>query len=188
MLHKKVRLVGLQVCCPTEKTELNKIAGQIRNLFYAASLPWCEGNLGRVITMDTVDDFLVEYHTLRNDLLRPKADGVSATLTLVPFPTGEGHVLREAPEFVSAELEFRFRRRLNMLRNAIEEEKRFYASLLSELEKVIKMGLFLKKNISPDLSDRMKAAQKVILCFSADDVRRSTSVREDILATSGALL
>jgi hypothetical protein len=53
------------VLCPTPGTELEKIAGQLRNLFYAASLPWSEGNLGRVITKQDFPDFYGEYEALR---------------------------------------------------------------------------------------------------------------------------
>ena len=196
MLHKNVLLANLQVHCATDDIELNRIAGQIRNLFYAASLPWCEGNLGRVIPRGTFDEFYGEYQKLRDtyyDLKPAKADWCSATLIVIPFPaittTGiSAHALLDAPDIVSDALQERFERRVRMLKTALTEEKRFYTSLLSELGKIIKTGVYLLDDIKPELLSRLKKAETDILCYSADDVRKSVSLREDIINLCGALL
>lgn len=196
MLHKTVVLANLQVYCATRESESNKIAGRLRNLFYAASLPWHDGNLGRVIPLNTLEDFYGEYQKLRDAFykLRASVPGVyNITLTIIPFPAKPfSHVvstkLEEAPYIVSNELKHRFDKRIFMLESALEGEKRFYASLLSELKRVIEVGLYLEKDIDPQLLSRMKSAQADILCYSAEDIRKSASLREDIINTCGALL
>jgi hypothetical protein len=208
MLHKTVVLVNLQVFCPSRNEELNKIAGQLRNLFYAASLPWSEGNLGRVIPIQNFEDFYGEYQKLQNtfeDLIPSGTDECSVTLTVLPFPKADAFpdgfsLILQAPYIISSELEKRFERRVRMLQEALEKEKRFYASLLSELRKIIDIGIYLedgrkyaRKNappgsITPQLFARLKAAESGILIHSADDIRHSASLREDIINHCGALL
>ena len=215
MLHKTVVLANLQVLCPLSFDDtLRTIAGQLRNLFYAASLPWHEGNLGRVIPMSTFPEFYGEFQKLRNnfeDACSPKQTrekGFDVTLTVLPFPNTHPkrpivypiEALLNAPYVISAELEKRFERRIRMLREALQEEKRFYASLLSELEKIIKIGTFLEDgtkyartdaplgSITPQLFARLKAAESGILIHSAEDIRHSASLREDIINHCGDLL
>jgi hypothetical protein len=199
MLHKTVVLVNLQVLCPTPGAELEKIAGQLRNSFYAASLPWSEGNLGRVITKQEFSAFYGEYRVLRETFYAAidpeEADRFKVVLTVIPFLAPGKYqfvypenVLVNASRIMSVALEERFIRRICMLQEALEKEKRFYASLLSGLGKIIETGLYLNKSINPKLVSRMKNARKYLLCHSAKDIRGSASLREDIINTCGALL
>ena len=199
MLHKTVVLANLQVLCPTPGAGLEKIAGQLRNLFYVASLPWSEGNLGRVIPKQDFPDFYGEYESLRKAFYAAidpdEVDRFRVTLTVIPFfAPGKyqfvypENVLVKASSVISATLEARFERRIRMLREALEEEKRFYKSLLSGLGKIIETGLYLNKSIDSKLVSRMKDARKYLLCYSAKDIRGSASLREDIINTCGALL
>ena len=193
MLHKTVVLAGLQIICPKENVELWKIAGQIRTLYYTTSLPWSEGNLGRVIPIQEFQDFYEEHLSLCKAFEEAALSGQNVTLTILPFPKSDMFptmpaALPWASQIISDELEKRFERRIRMLLKALEEGQRFYASLLSELEKIIKTGVYLKKSIKQELLSKMVYAQKDILCYSVVDVRRSTSVREEIINICGALL
>jgi hypothetical protein len=194
MLHKTVYLAHLQVHCPSRRPELNKVAGQLRNLFYESSLPWHDGNLGRVISISDFDVFRKKYEELRCTFFEFKPPSQArVALTVIPFPNAiiDKTLLPysgPAEEFISNALEKRFERRIRMLREALIKEKKFYESLLSELEKVIKMGLYLKRSVDSELLIRMKKAQSNLLCYSAKEIRRSVSLREDIIDICGALL
>jgi len=214
MLHKTVVLANLQLFCPSRDEELNKIAGQLRNLFYAASFPWSEGNLGRVIPKLNVLAFYGEYQKLRNifeDLKPVDGVGYDVTLSILPFPKADTYptefpyretkaMILQAPYVISAALGERFERRILMLQEALEEEKRFYVSLLSELEKITDIGTFLEDgtkyartnaplgSITPQLFARLKTAESGILIHSADDIRHSASLREEIINICGDLL
>ena len=190
MLHKTVVLANLQVLCPTKGTELFKIANQLRHLFYAASLPWSEGNLGRVIPILNFEDFYGEYEKLRNAFdgvrgaTQTRKKGFDVTLTILPFPALTLAPVKDsvkAPYIISKALEERFDRRIRMLSESIQEEKRFYESLLSELEKIIETGIYLKKTITPQLLGRLKFAESSILIHTAGDIRQSVSLRGDII-------
>jgi hypothetical protein len=202
MLHKTVFLVNLQVYCPASgaagQVEIEKLAGQLRHLFYNASLPWHNGNLGRVIPIATFEDFYGEYEYLQAQFF--KACGSeqrrgSATLTVIPFPKTSltpseypDESLLKAPEILSAALQERFERRIRMLQEALQKKKRFYKSLLTELEKVVNMGIYLEKDIDQELMARLRGAQASILRYTAEEIRHSSSLRKDIITICGALL
>ena len=197
MLHKTVYLVHLQVHCPNATPEVNKVAGQLRNWFYESSLPWCEGNLGRVIPVAEFESFHRKYKELRHIFyeLSSKSDmsWFDATLTAIPFPnlaTGKMPVAfpKTPEEIVSAAVEKRFEERIRMLRDALQKEKKFYESLLSGLEKIIVTGLYLYKSIDPELVVRLRRARSRLLPYTAEHIRSSTSTRETIVNICGALL
>jgi hypothetical protein len=207
MLHKKVVLAQLQIRCPKNpkakrKTLVEQIAGQIRNHFYETSLPWTDGSLGRVLLIPDVEYFYLEHLRLSDEFYKavdPKEkDRFGITLTILPFPALENFPadvpselkvdLIAAPRILSGALEQRFERRVRMLLQALREEKRFYASHLSELEKVTNQGIYLDKDITPQLLGRIKAARASLLIYTVEEVRQSTSVKEDIISNCGALL
>jgi hypothetical protein len=218
MLDKKVVLAQLQIRCPkhpTTKTLVEQIAGQLYNLFYATSFPWSDGSLGRVISVMDFEDFYGEYVKLSTDFYkavdRKEKDRFGITLTVLPFPRVDDfpkglpeQVVHEATAemtraagLISADLEKRFDVRLRMLLDSLQEGKRFYTSLLTELEKVIDKGVYLAGNdrrvlptsiITPQLFGRMLAARAGILIYSADEIRQSTSAKEDVINQCGAIL
>lgn len=193
MLHEKVWLTNLQVFCPSRDSEILKVHGQLRNLFYAVSLPWCDGNLGRVIPKNVFPDFEREYLKLRKQFyqLVPKNEtGYNVVLTKIPFPVLATMPATEksAKRILSNELAERFACRIQMLLDSLTEEKRFYQSLLIELKALVVVGLYLKEEIDPKLLKRIEGANSDILCYSAEAIRRSTSLKEDIINICGALL
>lgn len=194
MLHKTVYLTDLQVICPEHRDipELGKIAGQLRNAFYDASFSWSEGNLGRVIPVISYPGFYTKYEELRTAFFElcdaEQKVKYKVTLTVIPFPTGSQEVLLKAPDWVSFGVDTRFTLRLTMLEEALLKEKKFYEVLLTGMEEIIEIGLFLNKSVNVQLLTRMKRARREILCYSADLIRTSTSVREEIINICGALL
>jgi len=192
MLHKKVVLAQLQIRSP-QNPESKRIAGQLYNLFYAASFPWSKGNLGRVIPTLYFEEFYIEYEKLRDVF-----EG-STILSVLPFPNQfADNVMLLPPEIltpllrshivISDSLEQRFKIRLQMIREAVLGEKRFYESLLNELKNIIDKGMYLREMITPHLLKGIQKAQSEILCYTAEDIRQSTSVKEEIIATCGAIL
>lgn len=193
MLHEKVWLTNLQIFCPSRDSEILKVHGQLRNLFYAVSFPWHYGNLGRIIPKNVFEDFYGEYLKLSGAFygLIPADDAnFNVTLTYIPFPVLHGMrtVEKEAQQILSAELEERFVGRIQMLNDSLTEEKRFYQSLLTELKTLVVIGFYLKDEINPKILKRIERANSDILCYSAEAIRRSTSVKEDIINVCGALL
>jgi len=193
MLHEKVWLTNLQVFCPSRDAEILKVHGQLRNLFYAVSLPWCEGNLGRVIPKNVFPAFYGEYLELHErfyQLIPSNEIGYNVVLTKIPFPVlaTMPSTEKSAKRIISNELDERFTCRVQMLQDSLVDEKRFYQSLLTELKYVVEVGFYLKEEIDKKLLKRMESANSDILCYSAEAIRRSTSLKEDIINISGALL
>lgn len=89
---------------------------------------------------------------------------------------------------VSSGIEARFVRRIKMLQKALQQGKRFNVSLLEELNSVIEMGLSLERTLPAKLVQRLKATDASILTFSAEEIRRSSSLREELITICGALL
>jgi len=174
--------------------------------------------MGRVILVQDFDEFYGEHEKLRFDFYRavdPKQkDRFGIELTILPFPVRENFP-KELPEAVlhqaeaevlwasshiSAALEERFESRLRMLSDSLQEDKRFYTSLLYELERVVNQGIYLagggapgrpmRKDcaITPQLLGRVQAVRSGILIYSADEIRQSTSVKEDVINQCGAIL
>ena len=209
-LSKTVVLVQLQVRRVPGEPEIELIAGQLRNHFYAFSFPWSDGNMGRVVPMQTFEAFYERYKQLRDDFQRAaknlskkyEPERFGLVLTVLPFPDMDrayrmmpekgrdvsAMMVLDAPRHITAVVEGRFERRICMLKGAIEEGKRFYLSLLEELEAIVDVGLYLRDDLPPSLVSRLQGAKSDILCHSADAIRQSTSLREDITNICGALL
>ena len=219
MLHKKVVLTNLQIRCPKAKpkTLVEQIAGQLYNHHYTWSFPWCNGSMGRVILAQDFGYFYGEHKELCNDFYRAvdrkQKDRYSVELTVLPFPQPDTfpadipvEILHEAaaqvlwaPGIISAALEERFNERLRMLFDSLQEEKRFYTSLLEELERVVNQGIYLAGSgkgklitpdciITPQLVGRIRAVQAGILIYSAEEIRQSTSAKEDVINQCKSIL
>ena len=218
MLHKRVVLTQLLIRCPKKiasKTSVEQIAGQIRNHHYAWSFPWTDGSMGRVILAKDFDQFYGEHQDLCAAFYKatPRKEGerFSVELTVLPFPNPEAFPkdlpeqalhkakaeIAAAKNAISLALETRFELRLRMLLDAIEGEKRFYESLIDELEKVVLQGIYLAGSdriVKPDcaitsqLFGRLLATRAGILIYSAEDIRQSTSVKEDVLFQCRSIL
>ena len=213
MLDKKVVIAQLQVRCPKKA----KISGQLYNHYYAWSFPWCSGGMGRVILAQDFGYFHMEHKELCNAFYKAidqkEKDRYSVELAVLPFPQPDTfpadipvEILREAatqilwaPSIISAALEERFNERLRMLFDSLQKEKRFYTSLLDELERVVNQGIYLAGSgkgrritpdciITPQLVGRIQAVQTGILIYSADEIRQSTSVKEDVINQCRAIL
>lgn len=173
--------------------------------------------MGRVILVPDFEAFYEEYQRLESAFYaaidRKEKDRSSVNLTVLPFPRYDefpkelpAGLLNEsaaevlwAASIVSAELEKRFEARIRILLESVQEEKRFYASHLTELEKITEKGIYLAGAgkgrrvgpdciITPQLLGRIQAARVGILCYSAEEIRQSTSAKEDVINQCGAIL
>ena len=82
---------------------------------------------------------------------------------------------------VSEQLAGRFHERLRMLIKTLKVGKRFNTSLLTELEKVIRMATNMKDAIDPALLAHMNTIETQVLVYNPEQIRNSQQVQDDLI-------